>query len=114
MICTISAAERTRSMISSGIMVVPFASRAWIDLSLASRRASGENRHRHARATFVPRTKAEPGDARVLLEHLAHAGTKRAGSLAVNDAKLAHVGAHGGIECLHHLVVDFIDAQAAQ
>src|SRR5687767_12479623 len=101
MICTMSAASRTRSTSSSGIM-------------RGADALSGELRDGHTGAPFVPRAESERLHACVLTQHLGHASAQRAGSLSVDDAKCLEVGTHGCVECLHHDVIDVADALTAQ
>src|SRR5687768_2215032 len=101
MICTMSAASRTRSTSSSGI---------------TGRRPtmSCELRHRHTGATFVPRAESERLHTRILAQHLGDARSEGARSLAVNDAQALEVSAHGGVQRLHHDIIDVADPLAAQ
>ena len=74
-----------------------------------------ELRHGDAGAALVPRRRARNAThARVRLEHLAHALAKRAGSLAMDDAQHAQVGAHRRVDRRASPTLHFVDAQAAQ
>src|SRR5687767_1047405 len=96
MICTMSAASRTRSIVSSLIM------------------RSLEHGDRHAVATLVPRTEPKLAHSAVGLEHLRHSLAQYTGALPVNDAQLLELGAHGAVERRQQHGVDLIGAHPAK
>src|SRR5690242_15110422 len=98
MICTMSAASRTRSTIGSLLIGAP----------------SGELHDRHARAALVPGAEAEVGDARLLAQHLRDALAQRPGPLAVDDTNRLEVRAHRAVHGVHHDVVDLAHAHPAE